>query len=93
MNSDSPQKGEKNKAVQIVRDFAPFLTLGFQLAAAVLVFFFIGVWVDGRYGTNPWGKIIGIVLGSIGGFVNFFATVNQVSKKENQKKHDRYDTY
>jgi F0F1-type ATP synthase assembly protein I len=94
MNSDSPQdKGKKGNAVEIYRDFAPYLTMGFQLAAAVLIFFFIGLWIDGRYGIDPWGKIGGIILGSTGGFIKFFVTVNRMSKKEETQKHDRLDTY
>ena len=94
MNPDSPlPEGKKNRAIKIYRDFAPFLTMGFQLAAAVVVFFFIGVWADGRYGIDPWGKIIGLFLGTAGGFVKFFVTVNQLSKREEQEKHDRHDAH
>jgi F0F1-type ATP synthase assembly protein I len=94
MNSDSPrEKGKKGNTTQIYRDFAPYLTMGFQLAAAVLVFFFLGAWLDGKYGTDPWGKIAGIILGTSGGFIKFFATVNQWSKKEEQQKHDSHDAH
>jgi ATP synthase protein I len=94
MSSDSPRdKGKKETAVQIYRDFAPYLTMGFQLAAAVLAFFFIGMWLDGKCGTDPWGKIVGIILGTSGGFIKFFATVNQLSKKEEQQKHDPHDAH
>ena len=51
MDSESPnQKSnieQKKKSVQSVsRDFVPFLTMGFQLAAAVVLFFLLGNWID-----------------------------------------------
>ena len=35
----------------------------------------IGYWVDGRFGTKPWLLLTGLILGMIGGFVNFFRLV------------------
>jgi hypothetical protein len=36
--------------VNVTKDFGPFLTLGLQLAISVVVFFFIGYWLDGKFG-------------------------------------------
>jgi hypothetical protein len=49
MNSESPNSGtqDNKKKVEIqgtYREYGPYLTLGFQLAAAVVVFFFLGDW-------------------------------------------------
>ncbi|MGH2569548.1 MAG: AtpZ/AtpI family protein, partial [Bacteroidota bacterium] len=41
-----PGVGTVNK---FYKEFGPFLTLGFQLAAAVIVFYFIGSWLDHRF--------------------------------------------
>jgi F0F1-type ATP synthase assembly protein I len=30
----------------------------------------IGYWVDGRFGTRPWGTIVGVVVGLVGGLYN-----------------------
>jgi len=35
----------------------------------------IGYWLDARFGTKPWLLLAGLVLGMIGGFVNFFRLV------------------
>ncbi len=80
-----PQK-EYKKISGVYRDLAPFLTLGFQLAAAVVVFLLIGHWVDNRFGIAPFGKLVGAVLGSIGGFVKFFKTVASLTSDEKQSK-------
>ncbi len=66
---------------QLYRDFAPYLTLGMQLAAAVLMFFFIGWWVDGELSTAPVFQLVGILLGFIGGMVKFLRTVSDFNKQ------------
>jgi ATP synthase protein I len=63
-------------------DFGPYLTLGLQLAISVVAFFFLGRWLDGVFDTAPWLMIAGLVLGMVGGFVNFFRTAVSLGKKE-----------
>ena len=60
---------------ETLREFAPFLGLGIQLAMAVLVFFFAGWWFDSAYDTTPWGRLIGVLVGTTGGMIKFFRTV------------------
>lgn len=45
-------------------------SIGFELAAAVAGFTFLGYWWDLHYGTSPWGILIGVVLGLVGGMYN-----------------------
>lgn len=58
-----------------LREFAPYVGLGIQLAAAILAFFCVGWWVDGRWATGPWGRLVGIMLGAVGGMIKFVRTV------------------
>ncbi len=55
-----------------MRDAAPFLTMGLELAFAVVGMFFIGRWLDGLLGIAPWGMYGGLVFGVTGGFIRFF---------------------
>ena len=48
-----------------------FLTMGFQLAIAVVGFFFLGYWLDIQWNTRPWLSIAGAVIGAGGGFAKF----------------------
>jgi F0F1-type ATP synthase assembly protein I len=68
-----------------LREFAPYLTLGFQLAAAVVVFLLIGVWLDNRLDSSPWFKLAGLLLGITGGFIKFFKTVSELEKHRKKK--------
>jgi F0F1-type ATP synthase assembly protein I len=70
---------------ETLRDFAPFVGLGLQLAAAVLVFFFIGWWLDGEFGIAPWGRLAGVVVGATGGMIKFIRTVTGPGFRDDQR--------
>ena len=44
--------------------------VGLELAGAVAGFALIGYWIDRRYATEPWGVVIGVILGLVGGLYN-----------------------
>jgi F0F1-type ATP synthase assembly protein I len=67
---------------QTYRDVAPYLTLGIQLAAAVVFFFLIGWWIDTRLETSPTFELTGLFLGFVGGMIKFFRSAAEMSKKE-----------
>lgn len=83
---DTPE--EKNSQRGITgrwnREFGPFLTLGLQLALSVVVFFFVGRWLDSELGTSPWLMIAGLALGITGGFIHFFRTAISLGKQEDE---------
>lgn len=66
------------------RELGPFLTLGLQLAFAVVGFFFLGRWADHEFGTNPWLTLLGLGLGMAGGFVKFFRTARQLGEQSDR---------
>lgn len=47
------------------------LGLGAELAAALIGFTLVGLWIDSTFATSPWGTVVCVVLGLIGGFYNF----------------------
>ena len=61
--------------------------LGFTLAAAVLVMFFAGYWLDGKIGTRPLLAIIGAFVGFTGGFIKLVQALNRMQKERD--KNDR----
>jgi F0F1-type ATP synthase assembly protein I len=48
--------------------------LGVELLGAVLGFTLLGLWIDRHYGTGPWGLLVCLVLGLVGGFYNLIRT-------------------
>jgi len=61
-----PAETEETKEARR-RSWALALSVGWELASFALFGFGLGYWLDGRYGSSPWGvlvlTLVGIVLG------------------------------
>src|SRR5215468_6898567 len=44
--------------------------VGLELAGATAGLALVGYWIDGKFGTSPWGILIGVVIGIVGGLYN-----------------------
>lgn len=53
-------------------DLAKGLSLAFEFAGAVLLFWFAGKLVDGWLGSEPWAQVAGAVLGWVGGTLHVY---------------------
>ena len=72
-----------------LQSFAPFLTLGIQLALSVVIFFFLGKWLDGRLNTSPWLMLGGLVIGGVGGMVKFITSVMKLGQQQDALDAER----
>ena len=91
MDSESPNRQSKRQEKKestrtISRNYVPFLTMGFQLAAAVVLFVLLGHWIDNIFGISPIGKLVGVVLGTTGGFIKFFKTAASITTEEEKQR-------
>jgi ATP synthase protein I len=59
------------------RKWGALAGIGPLLAAAIVVGYFVGGWVDRRFGTAPWGMAAGLFLGAAGGFVELFRLLRE----------------
>jgi F0F1-type ATP synthase assembly protein I len=55
--------------------------IGVQLAAVIIVFLFLGIWLDGLLETKFIFTLIFTLIGFAGGFYSFFLSVQKLSKK------------
>jgi F0F1-type ATP synthase assembly protein I len=44
--------------------------VGLELAGATAGLALLGYWIDGKYGTAPWGILGGVIIGIVGGLYN-----------------------
>ena len=58
--------------------------VGFQLATSVVGGLLLGGWLDKKWGTSPWLTVVGLLMGSVGGFYNLIRilTWNQSRKRQ-----------
>ena len=76
------QKNNKeDKVGKAYREAGPYLGLGFQLAATIVLMFFLGKWLDEQFGLEPILTIIFSFLGGFAGIYNMIKTTLNLNKK------------
>ncbi len=70
------------------REFAPFLGLGIQLAASVLIMYLVGWWVDEKCGTYPFGQIGGGLIGCVAGLITFVREASRMDERQHDSSHE-----
>lgn len=51
-----------------------YSSIGLELGAAVALPTLLGIWIDRRWGSEPWGFLAGFCLGMAGGLYRFIKT-------------------
>lgn len=75
-------KPEDNSGIaKSLRDVGPYLGLGLQLAATIVVFVLIGSWLDKKYSQNYIFTLISGVLGIGIGLYNLIKTLAYLEKR------------
>jgi len=70
------------------RDSSSFLTIGVQLAGSMLVYIFIGYFLDRWLDTKPWLMIVGSIIGMVAFFVQLYRLVQRLDAHHQHKKND-----
>lgn len=68
------------------KQVSPYLGLGTQLAATIILMFFLGRWLDEKFDTSPIFVIVFSFLGGFAGIYNFIRTVLKLNKKNKLEK-------
>lgn len=55
------------------------LALAGTAVAELVIPVLIGAWVDRRYGSAPWGLLLGAVMGFVGGVAHLLVTASRAS--------------
>jgi F0F1-type ATP synthase assembly protein I len=65
---------------------AEFAGVGLQLAAAILVFLFVGQWLDHKLGTAGLFTIAGVFIGGGGAFYNMYRKITAAQRRDDEAR-------
>lgn len=75
----------QRKLIEGYKKIGPFLGLGTQLAATIILMFFLGYWLDKKFNTYPVLILIFSFLGGFAAIYNFIRSVLKLSSKKDKK--------
>ena len=81
--------GEKgpSERTRIYREVGPYLGIGIEFVAAILLCLFAGRWLDSRFGTDPTFMLVGAFVGATAGFVAFIRTVLKMQENKDSSRN------
>ncbi len=59
--------------------------LGIELAAAMIGFTLLGLWIDRRWETAPWAVVICASIGFVGGMYNFIRSALKAARRDEER--------
>lgn len=77
-------KDNSNRA-KIIKELAPYMTLGIDFALTVVLFALLGYWLDNKYSTSPLWILILSFFGIVVAFYKFFKIVMKKRKSKVEK--------
>jgi ATP synthase protein I len=88
-----PPEEPRRPAASEKRDDGPsagaYAGLGLQFAASILVFLYLGQWLDRRLGTDPWLLLIGVFVGAGGSFYSIYRKLMREQERDEARKRER----
>jgi ATP synthase protein I len=63
--------------------------VGLQFAASIILFLFVGQWLDRKLGTAPWMLIVGVFGGAAAGFYSMYRKLMAIQAREDEIRRAR----
>ncbi len=70
----------KKDTAKLVKELAYYSSLGLQVAIAIFIGLFFGVWLDGKFNTSPVMTLIFLGFGIAAGFKNLLLAIKKSQK-------------
>ncbi len=81
-----PKKRSEKTGDPFLIAFGIYGGVGFQLAIAVVGGLYLGSLADAHWNISPWLTLIGLLLGSIGGFYNLIRIMDWNQRRKERKQ-------
>jgi F0F1-type ATP synthase assembly protein I len=65
---------------------ADFAGVGLQFAAAIIVFLFVGQWLDKKVGTNGLFTLAGVFVGGGAAFYNLYRRISAAQRRDDEER-------
>jgi len=65
--------------------------IGLQFAVSVLLFLYAGQWFDRRFGTAPWGVLLGVLVGASAAFHSMYRRLMADLERDERAKRAARD--
>lgn len=76
----------EEKDRKLLRVLGALSTVGITLVVATVIGYYIGHYLDGRYGTTPWLTLVFLLLGIAAGFKNLYDQTRRLMDVDKQDK-------
>lgn len=70
----------KRETRRYLRELAYYASLGLQVALSIVIGLAVGVYLDGRFKTNPWCTLIFLIMGIAAGYRNIGLAIKKTRK-------------
>ncbi len=77
-------KNKKETIAKAYQQAGPYLGLGAQLAATIVLMLFLGKWLDEKLGTFPVLTVVFSLFGGFAGIYNMIKTTLNLNKKKSE---------
>ena len=77
------------KLAKAYQEMSVYLGLGIQMAATIVLMFFLGKWLDEYFNISPILTIVFSVFGGFAGIYNFIHTTMNIDKKSKEKSDEK----
>lgn len=65
---------------------AQFMGLGLQFVLSILLFLYLGKWLDGKLGSSPVFLILGVFIGAGAAFYSMYRNLKAVERAEEERE-------